>query len=132
MSYYFLDDTLVLEIIVRNPIMNKIFPSGGCSYCYYLTQDSEDFCLYLKLFLRSFLSINFPQSKDSLFLLILFLSNQWGTFGEVIIPSIKNKFNGLIETVEGVEEIVIGTELLKNLRLTLDYCTRRTEVMRCK
>jgi len=55
-----------------------------------------------------------------------------GTFGEVIIPSIKNKFSGFIETVEGVEEIVIGTELLKNLRLTLDYCTRRTEVMRCK
>lgn len=60
------------------------------------------------------------------------LTQSVGTYGEVIVPNLGVKFDGFIETIGGVEEIVIGADLIENLRLILDYCTRRIEVEACK
>lgn len=131
MSSYFLDGTPVLRIIIKNPIMGKIFPSEGTVIAI-LDTGFEGFLLLPEAIFKelSFDQLSTEQRQLVLANALPIRSN--GTFGDVIIPSLKDQLSGFIETIKGVEEIVIGTELMKNLRLTLDYCARRTEIVGCK
>ncbi|MBO3833255.1 MAG: clan AA aspartic protease [Candidatus Brockarchaeota archaeon] len=131
MNSYFLDDTPVLEIIIRNPIMNKSFPSEGTVIAV-LDTGFEGFLLIPETVFKGLSFDQFSTEQRQLVLANALSIQSVGTFGEVVIPSLKNQFSGFIETVKGVEEIVIGTELIKNLRIALDYCTRRMEVTSCK
>ncbi|MGB9805195.1 MAG: clan AA aspartic protease [Thermoproteota archaeon] len=130
-SLYFLDDTPVLEIIIRNPIMNKSFPSEG-EVIAVLDTGFEGFLLIPKNVFEELSFNQFSVNRRKLILANGLFTQSTGTFGEVIIPSLNLQLDGFIETIEGVEEIVIGTELIKNLKLILDYCVGRIEAKNCK
>jgi len=55
-----------------------------------------------------------------------------GTFCEVVIPDLGVRLDGFVETLEGVREVVVGADLLQNLRLVLNYCLRIIEVEACR
>jgi len=76
MSSYFLDGTPVLEMIVRNPIMNKIFPGEGAVIAI-LDIGFGGFLLVPETVFKELSFDQFSRSRDSLFLLILFLFNLW-------------------------------------------------------
>lgn len=126
-----MDGTPVLEIIIRNPIMNKIFPSEG-EVVAVLDTGFEGFLLVPEEIFRE-LSLNQLTTDQRQLILANGLSTESvGTFGEVIIPGVGLQFEGFIETIKGVEEIVVGSELMENLRIILDYCVRRVEIIGCK
>lgn len=120
-----------MEIIIRNPIMNKIFPSEG-EVVAVLDTGFEGFLLVPEEIFRE-LSLNQLTTDQRQLILANGLSTESvGTFGEVIIPGVGLQFEGFIETIKGVEEIVVGSELMENLRIILDYCVRRVEIIGCK
>lgn len=55
-----------------------------------------------------------------------------GAYGTVAYPAIDHNADGLIETGEGIEEILIGVEGLGGLLLGLDTCRRVTWIGRCE
>jgi len=131
MSPYFLDGTPVLEIIIRNPIMNKSFPSEG-EVIAVLDTGFEGFLLIPETVFEELSFNQFAVNRRKLILANGLFAQSTGTFGEVIIPNLNVQLDGFIETIGGVEEIVIGTELMKSLKLILDYCVRRMEAKNCK
>lgn len=131
MSPYFLDGTPALEIIIRNPIADKSFPSEG-EVIAILDTGFEGFLLIPKSVFEELSFNQFDVTRRKLMLANGLFTQSAGTFGEVIIPSLNVQLDGFVETIEGVEEIVIGTELMKNLKLILDYCIGRVNVKNCK
>ncbi len=131
MGSYFLEGTPVLEIVIRNPIMNKTFPVED-KVVAVIDTGFEGFLLVPK---DIFEKLSFDQLAVDERRLIL-ANGQYirsvGTYGEVVVPNLGIKFDGFIETIEGAEEIVVGTNLIENLKLVLDYCVRRMEVGACK
>jgi len=131
MSSYFLDSTPVLEIEIRNPIMNKAFPAEG-KVVAVMDTGFEGFLLVPQDIFEK-LSLNqLALDERRLILADGQYTHSVGTYGEVVVPNLGVKFDGFIETMKGVEEIVIGTDLIENMKLILDYCTRRVEVESCK
>jgi len=131
MNPYFLDDTPVLEIVIKNPMMNKVFPSEGTVIAI-LDTGFEGFLLIPENVFKQLSFDELSLEQRQLILANSLSIQSTGTFGEVVVPSLKNQFDGFIETIKGVEEIVVGTVLIEKLRLTLDYCTRRIEIKSCK
>jgi len=131
MGSYFLDNTPVLEIEIRNPIMNKAFPAEG-KVVAVMDTGFEGFLLVPQDIFEK-LSLN-QLALDGRRLILADgqYTQSVGTYGEVVVPNLGVKFDGFIETIKGVEEIVIGTDLIENMKLILDYCTRRIEVESCK
>jgi clan AA aspartic protease len=52
-----------------------------------------------------------------------------GVFGEAILEPYV--VDGFIETVEGVNEFVVGAEFLESFKLELDYCTKTARLELC-
>ncbi|MEM2821833.1 MAG: clan AA aspartic protease [Thermoproteota archaeon] len=121
----------MLEIIIKNPIMDKSFPGEGTVIAI-LDTGFEGFLLIPEEIFKELSFDQFSTEQRQLILANSLLVQSTGTFGEVVIPAFRNQFSGFIETIRGVEEIVAGAELMKNLRIDLDYCTRRIEVAGCK
>lgn len=48
------------------------------------------------------------------------------------IPDLGRTFDGPIESAEGLDELLVGTRLLRELRVTLDYCTGTARVETCR
>ncbi|MGQ9597227.1 MAG: clan AA aspartic protease [Thermoproteota archaeon] len=130
MSPYFIDNTPILEMVLRNPFMNKVFPAEG-SVMAILDTGFEGFLLVPKDVFQE-LSLNKLKIDRRSLILANGLSTQsTGTFSEVFIPRLGIKLEGFVETMGGVSEIVAGTSFMENLRLLVDYCTRRIEVESC-
>ena len=55
-----------------------------------------------------------------------------GFRASVRIPHLSTMFDGYVETFPGLDEIVVGVEALSRMKLTLDYCTRRLRMERCR
>lgn len=131
MGSYFIDGTPVLEIAVRNPFLNKTFPAEGKVFAI-MDTGFEGFLLVPKDVFEK-LSLNqLAVDERRLILADGQYTQSIGTYGEVVVPNLDVKFDGFIETIRGVEEIVVGTGLMDNLKLILDYCTRRIKVEACK
>lgn len=120
-----------MEIIIRNPIMNKIFPSEG-EVVAVLDTGFEGFLLVPEEIFRELSLSQLTTDQRRLILANGLSTESVGTFGEVIIPGVGLQFEGFIEAIKGVEEIVVGSELMENLRIILDYCVRRVEIIGCK
>jgi len=126
----FVDSTPVLGIVVRNPFMDKVFPSEG-EVLAILDTGFEGFLLVPNEVFND-LSLNqFETQERGLILPDGTVIRSLGTFSEVLIPSLGVRLEGFVETARGVEEVVAGTGLMENLRLVIDYCSRRIEVESC-
>jgi len=131
MSPYFLDGTPVLEVILENPIMNKRFPSDGEALAVVDT-GYEGFLLVPESIFHELSLEEFATDQRQLVLANGLSVRSVGTFGKVVLSSFKIRFDGFIEAVHGAEEIVAGTELIRNFTITLDYCVRKIEANKCK
>ena len=48
------------------------------------------------------------------------------------IPHLLTKLDGFVETFSGLDEIILGVEAVSRMKLTLDYCTRRLRMEKCR
>lgn len=60
------------------------------------------------------------------------LSNTRGSYATLRIPHLSMKMDGFIETFHGLDEIIIGVEALAEMKVILDYCTRRIRMEKCR
>lgn len=54
-----------------------------------------------------------------------------GAYGAFEAPDIGLHSDGVIETYEGIEEVILGVEALSRAKVLLDYCDRRMTVESC-
>jgi hypothetical protein len=52
-------------------------------------------------------------------------------YGTVELGEESGEVDGPIETIEGLTEVLVGTHLLSNFRMTLDYCLRVASIKPC-
>jgi clan AA aspartic protease len=52
-------------------------------------------------------------------------------YGTVELGEEPREVDGPIETIEGLAEVLVGTHLLSNFRMTLDYCLRVASIKPC-
>jgi clan AA aspartic protease len=52
-------------------------------------------------------------------------------YGTVELEGAKHETDGPIETIEGLTEVLVGTRLLSEYRVTLDYCLRVASIKPC-
>jgi len=131
MASYFLNLTPLLEIAVRNPIMDKTFPADG-RVAAVIDTGFEGFLLVPEDVFEK-LSLNeLAVDRRELILPNGQRAFSTGTYCEVMIPDLGVRLDGFVETLKGVREVVIGADLLQNLRLTLNYCLRVVEVEACR
>ncbi|MHB8567735.1 MAG: clan AA aspartic protease [Nitrososphaerales archaeon] len=60
------------------------------------------------------------------------LSNTRGSYATLRIPHLSMKIDGFVETFQGLDEIILGVEALSEMKVTLDYCTRRIRMEKCR
>jgi len=53
-------------------------------------------------------------------------------YGTVELVGVKGEFDGPVETLAGLAEVLIGVRLLSEFRFALDYCTRAVSVNPCR
>ena len=124
---YLLGSIPVLELVIENPFTRTLYPTDGTA----LGVIDTGFEGFLLIPWEIFTSLGFNELTLDERELVMADSHKvksQGTYGKAILPSLGLSFEGFIETIKGVDEIVVGTELLENLSLTVDHCTRRVEV----
>ena len=127
---YLLGSIPVLELVIENPFTRTLYPTDGTA----LGVIDTGFEGFLLIPWEIFTSLGFNELTLDERELVMADSHRvrsHGTYGKAILPSLGLSFEGFIETIKGVDEIVVGTELLENLSLTVDHCTRRVEVRAC-
>ena len=60
------------------------------------------------------------------------LSTTRGSYATLRIPHLSMKIDGFVETFQGLDEIILGVEALVEMKVTLDYCTRRVRMEKCR
>ena len=52
--------------------------------------------------------------------------------GTVMVDGAGVELDGPVETIPGLAEILVGTQLISRFRFELDYCLRRTSITFCR
>jgi len=52
-------------------------------------------------------------------------------YGTVKVEEASREVDGPIETIEGLTEVLVGTHMLADFRMTLDYCLRVASIKPC-
>lgn len=54
-----------------------------------------------------------------------------GVYAVVEIPHLSIKLDGFIETLDGLDEAILGVEALSRFKSTLDYCLQKMTIEPC-
>ncbi|MEM3512357.1 MAG: clan AA aspartic protease [Candidatus Jordarchaeales archaeon] len=127
----FMGKTPVLEAALSNPLLSVRFPESG-GLLAVLDTGYEGFAiippeLFMKLRLNEL-----SQTKRVLLTPTGKLVDSTGTYGRIIIPELKTFRDGFIETTDGVDEVILGTDFLSGFKLTINYCTMNLEITPCR
>ncbi len=131
MTPQIVDRTPVIEIMIENPLLKKTYPKEGAVIAV-IDTGYEGFLLIPE---DIFNHLGFNQLKTIKRQLILpngeTITSE-GFYGKIILTQINQSREGYIETIKNLTEIVIGTQAIKNLKLTLDYCTNTLHTKPCQ
>jgi clan AA aspartic protease len=127
----FLDLTPAVQIVIENPIDDRIYPSRNGSATAIIDTGYEGFLLVPTWVFRE-LKLNRRRSeRRSLDLGNGSLTRTQGTYAVLRIPHLSLEIDGFVETFRGLNEIIVGTEALMGVNLLLDYCTKRVRIEKC-
>jgi len=126
-----LRETPVLRIAIRNPFLELDFPSRGTvmgvidtGYDGFVAVPEGVFSALgldkISPFRRTVLTADGRPLELTV------------SLASVDVPDLGRSFAGPAETAAGVDEILVGTRLLRDLKLTLDYCARIVKVEGCR
>lgn len=121
----------MIEISIENPLLEKIYPGKGDGVMAILDTGYSGF-LFIpkKLFGRLRLSDLKPTIAEASLADGSSL-RLTGAFGSIEFPSLGLEIDGLIETSEGAEEILLGMKGVRCLLLEIDCCLGRVEAQDC-
>lgn len=130
--WHFLDSTPVIEITIRNPLLDQSFPSAKNGVMAVLDTGYDGF---LTIPGSLFKNLGFHKLKTNRVKAVLAngkTTDLVGAFGSIIFHSSDNLVvDGLIETGAGQSEILIGMDGIRNLLVELDCCMKRLTVQKC-
>ena len=125
-----LDSTPSLDVAVENVFGNRRYPGDGdalavvdTGYAGFLGVPPgvfEDLGLdQLELQERTLVFGNGGRAKAR------------GSYARLLVKQPRAKVYGFVETWEGLDEVVIGTEALSRFRLEIDYCLGVVNIQKC-
>ena len=126
----FLELTPCARIVLENVFLRKSYPAEGSVNAVIDTGYEGFVCVPDSIFEKLELD-RLQYEKRKIALADGTVSIARGFRASVRIPHLSMKLDGFVETFPGLDEIVIGTEALSRMRVTLDYCTRRVRMERC-
>ena len=130
MSSDFLDLTPTVQIKLDNPLLPASYPSGGLVGAV-IDTGYEGFVLVPRHVFRKLGLNQLPSETRKLAMANGSPSRTKGTYAVLQIPHISCRLDGFVETVAGLEEIIIGVEALSRMKVVLDYCTNRVILEKC-
>ena len=126
----FLNLTPTLRLTLGNPLLDRTYPGDGFALAV-LDTGYEGF---LAIPRDVFHELGFEALQTETRVLTLAdgsrLSSE-GTYGTLKVPSLSFETDGFIETLQGLDEIIVGAEALTHFSVLLDYCTRRLRMRSC-
>ncbi|HKW05539.1 MAG TPA: clan AA aspartic protease [Nitrososphaerales archaeon] len=126
----FLDFTPTVQIKLDNPLLEASFPSEG-SVSAVIDTGYEGFVLVPRSVFHT-LGLNKLRSESRrLTMANGSPSKTQGAYAVLRIPHISLRIDGFVETLAGLEEILVGVEALSKMRVLLDYCAKRVSMEKC-
>ncbi len=125
-----LNDIPFIEVVFENPFMEKRYPQEG-SILAVLDTSYEGFALVPENIFRELGLDEFSLLNRELILPNGFNVQSRGVYGKVELTELGIAREGFIETAEGIDEVVLGVNFVKGLRIVLDYCINRLDVEVC-
>ncbi|HDN74387.1 MAG TPA: clan AA aspartic protease [Archaeoglobus sp.] len=127
----FVEGVPVVEVVLSNPLLSTRFPESG-SVLAVIDTGYSGFAAVPEDVFRKLKLNELTQQRRSLILPTGKLIESTGSYGRVTVSELKVFRDGFVETASGLDEIVLGTELLQEFRLVLDYCTENLEIHPCR
>ncbi len=126
----FVDETPVVEIVLSNPLLSAKFPESGRVLAI-IDTGYDGFAIVPQEIFKKLQLNELEQYTRNLILPTGKLIESTGSYARIVIPELKTFKDGFVETTDGVDEIVLGTEFLREFKLILDYCTKIFEIVPC-
>jgi len=120
-------DVPFLEISIENPFSGRRYPERGTVLAV-IDTGYEGFLMVPKDVFQALEFYKFDLHQRKLMLADGRYLTSYGTYGIVRVGDVKCE--GFIE-FSNVDELVLGIEFLSNFRITLDYCFKRLEILKC-
>ncbi|MDH2900817.1 MAG: clan AA aspartic protease [archaeon] len=127
----FLDITPSVQIALENPLLGRIYPYDDGSVNAIIDSGYEGFVLVPKSVFQKLELNRLQGERRSLALANGTPSKTQGTFAVLLIPHLSLKMDGFVETLRGVDEIIVGVEALVRMNVLLDYCTKSIRLQKC-
>ena len=127
----FLDRTPVLEIVLNNPFYSRRYPESGTVLAIMDTGYEGFVAIPNDVFESSLWMDRLQQETAELSLANGKLIESRGSYATLTVPSIPISLDGMVETYDGMDEIIIGSEFLSHFKTVLDYCYKKTEFIPC-
>jgi len=126
-----IDNTPYLEILIENPFSRRNYPEDG--YVLATIDTGYEGFLLIPKDVYNELDFNILEGLER----TLILPDKRdvksiGVYGKVLIPSLKIGLEGFIESISGIDEVVVGSDLLRNFMIFLDFCTGTIDLKECR
>jgi len=122
--------TPTLRIVIENPLLGKSYPATG-ELVAVVDTGYEGFLAVPREVFTSLSLDELQQEKRTLILANGTALSSEGAYCTLRVPAVPLKADGLVETYEGLKEVLLGVEALSSSKVLLDYCSRRIKVERC-
>lgn len=126
----FVNLTPSMRVVVQNPLLGGVYPDAG-QIVAVVDTGYEGFVALPR---DIFEALQFDQLQLEKKRLILAngesLASE-GAYGAFSVPDFGLSAEGLVETYEGLGEVLLGVEALEGFRIQLDYCVRKVKVEAC-
>ncbi|MEM2236968.1 MAG: clan AA aspartic protease [Candidatus Caldarchaeum sp.] len=126
----FINSTPIIQLFLENPLLAKRYPVEGYVAAVVDTGYEGFLAVPNKIFHGLALD-RLHQERRTVMLANGVLLTSTGTYATIHLLNPDLKLDGFVETYPGLDEILVGTEMLTNLRIILDYCTKRMRLAKC-
>jgi clan AA aspartic protease len=117
----FLSGTPVIRLVIRNPFLGLRYPQAGAAMAVLDTGYDGFVALPGEIFSSLGLGEVSPSEREAVVAdgRVVHLRSSPASAD---LPDLGETLDGAVETAEGMAEVLVGTRLLRSLKVTLDYC----------
>ncbi len=126
----FIEQTPVLSLILENPLVGARYPEDGEALAV-LDTGYEGFLSIPREIFHTLRLESQEVDRRNLSLADGRLTTSEGTYARLLLPELELAFDGFCETYSGLEEIILGTDAIRRMRVLLDYCAGSLKLEVC-
>lgn len=126
----FIEQTPVLNIVLENPLGARRYPQEGEALAV-LDTGYEGFLSIPREIFHTLRLDEQEVDRRNISLADGRLATSEGTYARIRLEDPQLALDGYIETYRGLEEIIIGTDAIRRMRVLLDYCAGSLKIEVC-